>query len=625
MFDQNSIPFRFFNSILITVFCFGFVLAQDKKETDSKTTVTDEPVLIAAPQVMMGIGNGNGNMQEDDSKVTGATVRGRLIYEDTSRPVRYALITLVPNKGDYSRYSSKFVKTDENGEFVIKNVKAGSYLAFVKSEGILNQDSYKFSFRQPSADTQSEARFDQIEIGGLGEFQIVVTARRGGAISGRILFADGEAAVGVKVEALRREGDRFSNASSRFSNEASIGIAETDDRGSYRIAGLPEGKYLVRVVEPASHTEAAAQYLYNVRSTQNSILKTYYPAGENSKDARELEIFPGQEQVAIDVTLPERRLFGISGRIVKKQSSEPLANFTVSFFKISDRDELVLDPYSGSPATSNKAGEWSLKSLPAGKYRITISQGYVYNSEKDATKKPIQYPNMSREIEITDKNLNDLNFEVPVESSISGTITVEGGKDVPPSTGIFAIDDETKESGYSDGLMFFTEENQQKLKERPFRIGKLPKGKYNLSYSNQNFYLKSIMFGGKDLMNSPIEIKEGEQIKGVQIILASDMGTVRGEVAGYRENEQAAVIMVKTGMNFEQSRFGGSFFGQIMPTGKFEVKAAPGEYSIFVFTRKNAPKTEAETKEWFQSLINNAPKVSVKDGETTYISLSLPN
>lgn len=620
MFNQNSILFRLFNLILIAVFCFGFVLAQDTK--DSKTTVAEEPEVILAPEIR--VASINSNNENDDSKITGATVRGRLIYEDTSRPVRYVMLTLVSDKETYTSYGSKFVKTDENGEFVIKNVKAGTYVAYVKSDGILNQDSYKFSFRQPTKENKPSDKFEKIAISGLGEFQIVVSARRGGAVSGRILYADGESAVGVKVEVLRKENGRFSNTSSVYGGESGIGSAKTDDRGFYRVAGLPEGQYIVRVIEPVSHNQSSPQLVYTYRENQNSLLRTYFPEGESSKDARELEIFPGQEQTAIDITLPERKLFGISGKIVKKGSNEPLANFSVNFFKISDRDELVAEYYSGSPATSNKAGEWSLKSLPTGKYRITISQGYVYNPNKDAEKNQLKYPSMTKEIEITDKNLADLNFEVPVESSLSGTIVVEGGKDIPPNVRVFAIEEENKQVSSSDGN-YSQINNQKPVKEMSFRIGKLSEGKYRLvAFNNQTYYLKSVTLGSKDLLNSPLEIKEGEEIKGVHVVLSTNMGTVKGKVAGYDGKEEAFVVLIEANAVFGQVQTK-SFSARLASTGDFEAKVAPGEYSIIVATAKNRPQNEAEAKEWFQKLIREGQKITVKDGEITNVSLSMPN
>ena len=619
MFNQNLILFRIFSLIFIAFFCFGFILAQDKKEV--KTTVLTEET---EPRLeVRAISDGMSRQEEDDSKVTGATVRGRLIYEDTTRPLRYAMIALIGDKETYTTYGTKFVKTDENGEFVIKNVKAGTYVAFVKSEGVLNQDSYKFSYRQQPKDEKSETQFEKIEIAGLGEFRIVVAARRGGAISGRILYADGESAVGVKVEALRKEGSRYSNISSGYSSEMSIGRAQTDDRGFYRIAGLPEGQYIIRVVEPVSHTQSAPQYLYNSRDNQNSILRTYYPEGENSKDAKELELSPGQEQAGIDITLPERQLFGISGKIIKKGSREPLANFTVNFYRMSERDEQVTEYYGGAAATSNKAGEWTLKSLPKGKYRISISQGYVYNSEKDANKKQEQYPSLAREIEITDGNLADVDFEVPTESALSGTITVEGGKEVPRDVRIFAANEESKQLVVSD--YDYTRGKPQPTKEMTFRIGKMSEGKYRLILpGNQNYYLKSATLGGKDLLNSPFEIKEGEDVKGVQVVISTNMGTVKGKVAGYDGKEDVFVVLMEAGSVFGmfQAR---SFSAKIAPTGDFEIKAAPGEYSLFVFQSKNRPQTQEQAKEWFDKLIREGQKVTVKDGQVTNVSPAMPN
>ena len=161
--------------ILLAIFSVaaGFGFAQDKKEI-----VAEEPVVMS-----IGTGNGVGNANsedEDDTKITGATVRGRVVYEDTGRPVRYALVTLVGEKSEsYSNYSLKYVKTDENGEFVIKNVKAGTYIPYIKSEGILNQDSYNFSYRRPPNEKTPADLFEKITVSGLAEFQI--TSRQNAA------------------------------------------------------------------------------------------------------------------------------------------------------------------------------------------------------------------------------------------------------------------------------------------------------------------------------------------------------------------------------------------------------------------------------------------------------------
>lgn len=591
-------------------------------------TFAQETVVVRTEPIPgIGLGNGGGTTDEDDSVVTGATVRGRVVYEDTSRPVRYAMVTLVTGKDNNARYSAKYVKTDENGEFVIKNVKPGTYMPYVKSEGILNQDSFNFSYRRPESEEKTPEVFEKFEVAGLGEIQIFVRAKRGGSISGRIFYADGEVAVGVKVEVLRKIGETYSNTSSVYGGEYAIGTAETDDRGFYRLAGLPEGKYLVRVIEPISHTQVG-QYGYAYRTMQQSrLLKTYYPEGENSKKARELDVFLGQEQSGIDVTLPVRQLFNVSGKVISKQTGQPLSNFTVSFFKIEERDQLIASfDNLNTSVNSNKAGDWNLKSLPKGKYRVSIRQNTVYRRPEDKKdEEEISYSQIVKDIEITDKDLVNVNFEVPPESGISGTIIVEGGKDVPPDVMIFAFSEDNRQT-FNSGFDYNArrQNNSQPIKERAFRIGKMTEGKYRLMIPNRNYYVKSATLGNKDLLDSDFELKEGEELKGVQIVISTDMGTVKGKVEGYDGKEQAMVVLAKRDASIERANLN-SYSTQIKPNGDFEVKAAPGEYGIFVFTRKNMPKTEAEAKEWIQNLIRNAQTISVTANQTVTVSLNMPN
>jgi 5-hydroxyisourate hydrolase-like protein (transthyretin family) len=609
---------RFFSRLFILFALFslnaGFVYSQDNEPLLLTTTVSNSV-----------------NSEEDDTKITGATVRGRVFYEDTGRPVRYALVTLVGDKTDlsYSTYSLKYVKTDENGEFVIKNVKAGTYLPYIKSEGILNQDSYNFSYRGAPKEKTVPDLYEKLTVSGLAEFQINIAAKRGGAIGGRVTYADGEAAVGVKVEVLKKAGEVFSNSSSGYSSESSLGAVKTDDRGVYRISGLPEGIYIVRVTEPVSHNVDKAEYSYNLRDNQGSILKTYFPSGDDSSKAKEIELLPAQDQSSIDITLPERQLFRITGKIVQKKDGQPIEKMIVSFYRIVETEQKIADYSSqGNSVASNKLGEWTLKGLPKGKYRIILTQGgYSYSSqaEKDAQEKKAQFPNFSKEIEIADKNITDLVIEMPSEASVSGTVIVEGGKTLPPDVRFFAVNTETGETVFSEYNYYAKEQekNQPPAKEKNFRIGRLKEGKYRLVFADRNYYVKSVSAGGTGLGNQVFEVKEGEEIKGVQVTLSSDFGTVKGKVDNFEAKEEAFVVMVKIGLSIEQSPTS-TYSGGVKPTGEYEVKASPGEYSIFIFTPSMRPKAGTNPKEWMENMLKNAQKVTVKAGETTNFNLKMP-
>lgn len=597
------------------VVCFSFLLLLFSvvriAAQEARTEVRAVAVPAPATYTIAGTGAGYGEDEEDDTKVTGATVRGRVVYEDTNRPVRYALVML-SNAESYS-YGKNFIKTDENGEFVFKNVKEGKYIPVVKGAGILYEydEARRYS---ASSENKKEADEREIAVSGLGEFHVAVRARRGAAVTGRIVYADGEPAVGVRVQVLQKRGETFLSIS-----EPSSG--PTDDRGIYRIAGLPGGVYIVRVIEPGSHGPNKPNYEYSFRDEQNSVMRTYFPEGDTSKGARQLDIPLGVEQSGVDITIPERQRFTISGKIIRKRDNEPLAKFNVSFVSLATDDTAVRDLSSiGRSIDSNKAGEWSLRNLPKGKYRVSFSQGYVPHDEKK--QKPERYPTLFKDVEITDKDITDLVFEVPTAASVSGTITVEGGKAFPTGYVRFmAVNTETGETKFDEGFAE-DDETKQNPGQKKFRLGELKEGKYNLSMSNTDYFVKSVS-GASGVTGSAIEVKEGETVTGLRVVLSGEVGTLKGRVANASADDAAFAVLVKPGTT-STTMPGNSRGGRVGPGGEFELKWAPGEYVLFIMTNKTRPRTEAEVREWFDKQIREGTRVTLKAGEITNAVVNVP-
>lgn len=571
--------------------------------------------------------SGGGVEDEDEGKITGATIRGKVVYEDTGRPLRFVAIGFVKS-GDDNTYSTKFVKTDENGDFVIKNVKPGTFLPVIKADGILNPTSYTNQLRQSDKKAEVENMFEKTEVAGLGEFQVLIRAKRGGSITGRVNYSDGEVAVGVKVEALIKNNNRFQQTSF---GDFSVGTATTDDRGFYRFAGLPEGKYIVRVIEPVSHKETKMPLWEATRSgygQESQMLTTYYPDTEKSDKATQLEVSIGQEQSDINFNLPERKLFRVAGKVIAKSNEQPLKNFDVIFIRLkepensADKNETtVIANSSAISIKTDSAGNWALRSLLKGKYQIQISEGYVYrNPNVQTTEKPVNYPAITKEIEITDKDISELVIEIPSESSISGVFLTEDGKPLPKGFSVYASSGDGKGFGTSHD---YKEENADPNKPKTFRIGKLVEGKYNILSGEQEYYIKSIKIGGSVV--SAIEVKEGEEVKNVQIVLSNQTGTLKGKVDGYNSKERAFIFLIKSGSTFENIRGDDNKRGIVNPKGEFEIKSKDGEYSVLLITEKTAPKTQAEAKEWFEREIKNAPKVEIIIGEISNITLKMPN
>jgi Carboxypeptidase regulatory-like domain len=597
-----------------------------------KTVIERGTEITISEGVGRGSGSGRGtgysDEEDDDGKLTGATIRGKVVYEDTGRPLRFVAIGFVKTGEENNTYSTKFVKTDENGDFVIKNVKAGAFLPVIKADGILNPTSYTNQIRQSDKKAEIENLFEKTEVAGLGEFQVLIRAKRGGSITGKVNYSDGEVAVGVKVEALINKNNRFQATSY---GDFSVGTATTDDRGFYRFAGLPEGKYIVRVTEPVSHKETKAPLWETTRGSygqESQMLVTYYPDSEKSDKATQLDVGIGQEQSDINFNLPERKLFRVAGKIIGKSNQQPLKDFKITLFKMNNFDEKIGNSGPASTVTTDSTGSWALRSLPKGKYVVSIEKGYVYKSAKETqTEKEIIYSNMSKTIEITDKDMSDLVFELPSESIISGLILTEDGKNLPAYVGVFALSDDGKNGGNSENAYREKGLTDEQNKQTPFKIGKLTAGKYKLKIAgNRDYYVKSVKLNGSEVANSFIEVKEGEELKNIQIVLSNQTGTLKGKVDGYDSKERGFVVLTNPNTKYGDADTNSDSRGAaVMPNGDFEIKAKDGEYAVLLITENSRPKTEEEGKEWFNNLIKNAPKVQIKLGEVSNITLKMPN
>jgi hypothetical protein len=136
-----------------------------------------------------------------------------------------------------------------------------------------------------------DSRTSLVNIGRDTDFFAEVRVRRLGVITGRILDENGIGIPGVNVLAYT----------------ASIPLRVTaqgksDDRGAYRIFGLPKGKYYVR---------NAPQQL----DDGPGLLPTFFPHGTMSRDARAVDVELDRETPDVDITPAHGTLLSISGSV----------------------------------------------------------------------------------------------------------------------------------------------------------------------------------------------------------------------------------------------------------------------------------------------------------------------
>ena len=205
------------------------------------------PLLLAtAASVMLGAAE----QRPAPAAGTGLIV-GQVIDATTGRAVADAVVTLafhvppVPATaqlvdmgiGALPPQNGRRGLTSENGRFLFRDVPPGRYDITATAPSYATAAHGQTRLSGPSQPIDLAAGQ---KLGG-----ITVAMWKLGTISGVVVDELGEPAVGVPVRYLRRV---IAGGKVRFATIAAQGSPTTDDRGVFRIAGLPAGDYAIGVI-----------------------------------------------------------------------------------------------------------------------------------------------------------------------------------------------------------------------------------------------------------------------------------------------------------------------------------------------------------------------------------------
>ena len=226
---------------------------------------------------------------------------------------------------------------------------------------------------------------------------VTLTLWRHGGISGRIVDESGEAVVGIPVRALRVI------LVAGMPHVAAGPFGTTDDRGMYRIASLPAGKYLVMVPSVQSSTPAStsARTLAGRRTdaarnepplTNGAGLNfgrdrlvignyvtpppatdrlmayptVFYPGAPLLTSAMPIDLAPGQEKGGVDIALQPVPAVRVSGTVISSGALDP--NFVLRLLPRGSENLGV----GGEQATAlvSASGAFTFLGVPSGSYTI---------------------------------------------------------------------------------------------------------------------------------------------------------------------------------------------------------------------------------------------------------------
>jgi hypothetical protein len=251
------------------------------------------------------------------------SVEGRITCNDSGLPARNAHVSLVsidslndPSGGSQTPSFQSNAQTDFNGDYVIPGIPAGEYLIWVRQAGYINEVAlaqHVLKFLSSEQQKAFLAGLPQVSVRN-GRSRADIVIHRGGVISGRVTFPDGGALDGARMNIVLVSGavigePKLGGGEDTTFEESTLGLT-TDDRGSYRIAGLPKGVYRI--------------------SLRDRGVQIFPPGTTKESEAKLVSIDEGDEASDIDIVIPVQLFHSISGIVTRDGIPTAHAYVTIS-------------------------------------------------------------------------------------------------------------------------------------------------------------------------------------------------------------------------------------------------------------------------------------------------------
>lgn len=210
---------------------------------------------------------------------------------------------------------------DPTGRVAMREVRPGEYRVVAQVEGYVSPEEYIAPWGLAPVDAAGRAELPafvqtvRVEAG--KETHFVLRLERGGAVEGRVQYADGRPAFhggsvvpGVAVNLLVRKPE------GGFGHCVMCTV-HTDENGHYRIGGLPAATYVVEVAIGGEMVPTAR----GEEGTQGLVM---YAGGTQRLGRAETVEVRGREVVREDVVLPLTGLHRVSGRVIAPDGTPPV-------------------------------------------------------------------------------------------------------------------------------------------------------------------------------------------------------------------------------------------------------------------------------------------------------------
>ena len=328
------------------------------------------PILWAA--------TANAQQPASETKPTESTVITGRVVNESGHPLPGATVYA----GTVGGAPGQRTATDNEGNFKLHGLDVGLYRVMAILPGYI-PPNFQSDPNNPAPTYRPGASAS-------------LTLIKGGVISGIVTNGEGEPVINVSVRAFRirdAEGNRLrapSNPQSRM----------TDDRGYYRLYGLPPGSYVVAA-------GGQGQYFGSANPFANDAM-TFAPS--STRDTAVEIIVRSDQEVPVEIRYRGEPGHSVSGRVSGSLPTAPYGS-SVRLSDIETRTTLLSIPISTEDRT------FQLNGVSDGEYEIAATAGGGVNTDYLASP--------GRRISVKGADVTGLELVLAPMASIAGRVRVE--------------------------------------------------------------------------------------------------------------------------------------------------------------------------------------------------------
>jgi len=509
-------------------------------------------------------------IQSQQRPIPKGSIEGIVVRVGTNEPIAGTRVTLSRSDAVTSSPQPATVGTDAGGVFVFRELDAGSYRMEAARNGYVRQEYGQRIFNGPGTPIA------------LGPGQVLkdlaIRLTPSGSIEGRVTDSAGNPFVGIPVELLRRTFDANGQRILHLS-----GSTRTNDRGEYRLYWITPGRYYVN----AGSTKGSIGLARTSGNSPNEIGENYeaayYPGVTDVSQASIVEVRPGDQVSAIDVTVGRQRMHRIRGRVIDARTGRfpSTPNISISYLSPTGLNATLYPDVSES--YDSTTGVFELRDISPGSYVLGAA---VPEKPSDPEAGLDLEATVLAPVTISDSDVENVILTVPPAVSLPGRLKIEGQSlSAVPGAARIRVQLEASINGVvMPSVPASQPQFQWANSDGTFILSNLPPGEYRVRVAGlpPDYYVKDARLGQSDVFNEPMHFS-GSASSPLDVALSPNGGRIDGTIVNDKQEPMRGTeaVLIPDRQRDRTDLYKTATSDQ---SGHFAIRGIPpGDYKVFAW------------------------------------------